>query len=158
MDPPLPSDEDVARWAAEKLADSRLMSLPRDLMGVVMLHVNDMHKQSDRYKDMCALWDKMEKDNNLDVRVCNRCGIHAVLYDAATTEWTREMDWCNVQSCPADMCLDCKNETCAYCTGTYCDAHVGYMHTCKGCSGNMCSQCRDRYKVCQHCNDIYDLV
>lgn len=158
MDPPLPSDEDVARWAAEKLADSQLMSLPRDLMGVVMLHVNEMHKLSDRYKDMCALWEKMEKDKNLEVRVCNRCGVHSVSYEAVMTEHTHEMKWCSVQSCDADMCLDCINATCDYCARAYCDAHAGYMHTCKICKHNMCSICCDVNRTCEYCYDMYELA
>jgi hypothetical protein len=139
MLPRVPTDEEVARWAAEKLADSRLMSLPRDLMGVVMLHVNEMHKQSDRYKDMCALWDKMEKDNNLEVLICNRCGAHGVSYEAVMAEHTREMDWCSVQSCSAYMCLGCRNKVCAYCAGTYCDVHTAQMRT-HACNHIVCSE------------------
>lgn len=148
MSAPTSSDEDVARWAVAKLTDSRLMSLPRDLMGVVMLHVNEMHNQEPRYKDMCALWTKME------VRICNRCGAHSVSYEAAMNERTCEMNWCGARGCEVDLCVSCENGVCAYCHVTYCDRHAGYMHTCKGCNRMMCNECRDRSKTCEYCNEL----
>lgn len=140
MQPYVPTDEEVARWAAEKLADSRLMELPRDLMGVVLLHVDAARRNEPHQKNMTWLWQYMTKVQHLQVHKCQKCYVDVIDFD--TMKGT--IAYCPVDFCDAFTCENCCKKshlnTCG-CNNVYCTDHIEHTDRCERCQRVVCSYC-----------------
>lgn len=144
MLPRVPTDEEVARWAEEKLHDSRLMSLPRDLMGVVLLHTDAAFKNEPHYKNMTALWEYMIKVQHLQVHKCQRCNVDIIDFDTMKG-FTH---YCPVDDCTSLTCENCcKRSNPCGCGNVYCADHIEHIDRCERCNRATCPHCS---RVCAY--------